>query len=170
MEGLSLFDVAQGRAAREGMLFGYFGGAVNLTDGRYTYHRYPDDLHAQEIYQYTLMPTHIFEPFSTEELSQATLSDAFPFTKGAKLLKVPVIERSPMYNIYGPGAFIENDTRLYDLTTDPGQEKPVHNVEVTARLDRLMASLMTANEAPPEAFARLGLEPAVGASAPVAAE
>jgi hypothetical protein len=125
MEGLSLFDVAQGRTAREGVLFGYFGGAVNLTDGRYTYHRYPDDLRSQEIYQYTLMPTHIFEPFSPEELSQATLSDAFPFTKGAKLLKVPVIERSPMFNIYGPGAFIENDTRLYDLTTDPGQERPL---------------------------------------------
>jgi arylsulfatase A-like enzyme len=160
MEGLSLFDVAQGRSAREGVLFGYFGGAVNLTDGRYTYHRYPDDLRSQEIYQYTLMPTHIFEPFSPEELSQATLSDAFPFTKGAKLLKVPVIERSPMFNIYGPGAFIENDTRLYDLTTDPGQERPLRDADVTARLDRLMVELMVANEAPPEAFARLGLAPA----------
>jgi hypothetical protein len=106
------------------------------------------------------MPTHIFEPFSPEELSQATLSDAFPFTKGAKLLKVPVIERSPMFNIYGPGAFIENDTRLYDLTTDPGQERPLRDADVTARLDRLMVDLMIANEAPPEAFARLGLAPA----------
>jgi hypothetical protein len=75
-----------------------------------------------------------------------------------------------MYNIYGPGAFIENDTRLYDLTTDPGQETPLQNAEVTARLDRLMVDLMVANEAPPEAFARLGLGPDAGASAPAAAE
>ena len=37
---------------------------MNVTDGRYTYHRYPADLVEQEIYQYTLMPTHIFEPFT----------------------------------------------------------------------------------------------------------
>ena len=51
----------------------------------------------QEIYQYTLMPTHIFEPFSPEELRRRACAEPFPFTKGAKLLKVPVIERSPMY-------------------------------------------------------------------------
>ena len=72
------------------------------------------------------MPTHIFEPFSPEELSQATLAEPFPFTKGAKLLKVPVIERSPMYDVYGPGAFIESDTRLYDLArrSRPGDAHP----------------------------------------------
>ena len=53
---------------REGALFGYFGGAVNVTDGRYTYHRYPPDLRTQEIYQYTVMPTHIWSPFTPEEL------------------------------------------------------------------------------------------------------
>jgi arylsulfatase A-like enzyme len=172
MEGLSLLEVAQSNASREGLLFGYFGGAVNLTEGRYTYHRYPVDLRSQEIYQYTLMPTHIFEPFSPEELSQATLADPFPFTKGAKLLKVPVIERSPMYEIYGPGALIESDTRLYDLNADPGQEAPIRDAEVAARLDRLMIDLMRANQAPPEAFTRLGFGPgaAPGPAAPAAAE
>ena len=65
MDGLSLLDMRGGRRPRATrVLFGYFGGAVNVTDGRYTYHRYPADLKSQEIYQYTLMPTHIFEPFS----------------------------------------------------------------------------------------------------------
>ena len=172
MEGLSLLDVAEGRVSRRGVLFGYFGGAVNLTDGRYTYHRYPGNLLSQEIYQYTLMPTHIFEPFSPEELSQMTLADPFPFTKGAKLLKVPVIERSPMYDIYGPGAFIESDTRLYDLSVDPGQETPIRDAEVTARLDRLMIELMVANQAPPEAFTRLDFRPdgEPGSPAPAAVQ
>ena len=100
---------------REAALFGYFGGAVNVTDGRYTYHRFPADLGKQEIYQYTVMPTHIWDFFTPEELAEASLSEPFPFTKGAKLLKVPVGERSPMYNTYGPGALLEDDTRLYDL-------------------------------------------------------
>ena len=36
-----------------------------------------------------------------------TLSPPLAFTKGAALLKVPVIARSPMYNNYGPGALLE---------------------------------------------------------------
>jgi arylsulfatase A-like enzyme len=159
MEGLSLLDAAQGNGAREGALFGYFGGAVNVTDGRFTYHRYPTDLRSQEIYQYTLMPTHIFQPFSTEELSQASLAEPFPFTKGAKLLKVPVIERSPFYNVYGPGALLENATRLYDLMADPGQETPLQDQVIEKRLEELMVGLMVANQAPPEAFTRLEISP-----------
>lgn len=157
MEGRSLVNARSGASSREGALFGYFGGAVNVTDGRYTYHRYPPDIPSQKIYQYTLMPTHIFDPFSPEELSKASLSEPFPFTKGAKLLKVPVIDRSPMYNVYGPGCLIENDTRLYDTETDPGQDRPLVNAAQEARLKRLMAGLMQANEAPPEAFDRIEL-------------
>jgi len=63
-------------------MFGYFGGAVNVTDGRYTYHRYPEDLERQEIYQYTLMPTHIFGISHPRNWSQATLSEPLPFTRG----------------------------------------------------------------------------------------
>ena len=36
-----------------------------------------------------------------------------------------MIERSPMYRNYGPGALLESDTRLYDLASDPGQQQPV---------------------------------------------
>jgi hypothetical protein len=68
-----------------------------------------------------------------------------------------VTDRSPMYNNYGPGALLENDTRLYDLKADPGQAKPLRDSPHEARLEGLMARLMQANEAPPEAFQRLGL-------------
>ncbi len=152
IEGVSLLRPQ----AREGLLYGYFGGAVNVTDGRFTYHRFPADLKAQEIYQYTLMPTHIFDMFSTQELADAELAPATPFSKGAKLLKVPVIERSPMYNVYGPGALLEDTTRLYDLAADPGQLTPLDDPATVERLCRLMARLMRDNHAPPEAFARLG--------------
>ena len=82
------------------------------------------------------MPTHIFGPFTPEELSRASLSDGFPFTKGAKLLKIPVIERSPMYNNYGPGALLENDTRLYDLRADPGQSQAAARTPNMSRVCR----------------------------------
>lgn len=155
MEGRSLLRDGE----REAVIFGYFGGAVNVTDGRYTYHRFPENLREQEIFQYTVMPTHLNRRFTPEELTTATLSSPFGWTKNVPLLKIPVTERSPMYSNYGPGALLESDTRLYDLLTDPGQAKPLHDSAIEARMVRLMRDLMVRNEAPPEAFSRLALRP-----------
>jgi arylsulfatase A-like enzyme len=160
MQGHSLMDVlARDETPRRGVLFGYFGGAVNVADGRYTYHRYPADLLKQEIYQYTVMPTHIFEPFSVEELSGATLSQPLAFTRGVPLLKVPVNDRSPFFGIYGPGGLLEDETRLYDLQKDPGQDRPLDDPGLEAKMLLLMKDMMHANDGPPEAFVRLGLDP-----------
>ena len=166
VQGKSLLAIlAQDQALREAALFGYFGGAVNLTDGRYTYFRYPGDLKSQEVYQYTVMPTHLAEPFTPEELGAATLAPPFSFTKGVPLLRVPVIERSPMYANYGPGALLDRETILFDLASDPDQLSPIRDPEVEERLARVMVELMAATDAPPEAFTRLGLAPPVGAAA-----
>jgi arylsulfatase A-like enzyme len=161
MQGHSLVPVlACDQRLREAALFGYFGGAVNLVDGRYTYFRYPPDLASQEVYQYTVMPTHLKAFFTPEELAAAELARPFSFTKGAPLLKVPVIDRSPMYHNYGPGSLLQNQTVLFDLETDPGQERPLHDAAIEARIAAQMRALMAANDAPPEAFARIGLEEA----------
>lgn len=159
MQGKSLVPLLTADAEqRKGAIFGYFGGAVNVTDGRWTYHRYPPDLRTQEIYQYTLMPTHIHSLFSVEELVGASMASPFSFTKNVPLLKVPVIERSPMNSSYGPGVMIENDTRLYDLATDPGQERPSKDGAAEKAMMALMRELMLANDCPPEALARIGLD------------
>jgi hypothetical protein len=157
--------MARDQRLREAALFGYFGGAVNLVDGRYTYFRYPPDLAGQEVYQYTVMPTHLRSFFTPEELAGAELVRPFSFTKGAPLLKVPVIDRSPMYNNYGPGCLLQSQTMLFDLATDPGQERPLHDPAVEARMASLMRELMAANDAPAEAFARIELEGAPDAVA-----
>ncbi len=142
-------------SARDACLYGYFGGAVNVTDGVHSYHRFPADLASQEIYQYTLMPTHIFNFFTAEELSSAALVEAGDYSQGTPVLKVPVIERSPMYNVYGPGALLEDETRLYDLATDPGQTASVEDPDVEARMIEAMKQLMKDMSAPPEAFERV---------------
>jgi hypothetical protein len=158
MQGYSLVPLMVADAsARDGALFGYFGGAINVTDGRYTYHRFPPNPRDQELYQYTLMPTHIWEPFTPEELAAASLASPLPFTKGAPVLKIPVTQRSPMFDNYGPGALLENESRLYDLASDPGQNAPLSSVQVEAAMTSLMTSLMHANDAPPEAYARVGM-------------
>ena len=165
VQGRSLLPVlGKDQQLREAALFGYFGGAINVTDGRYTYFRYPGDLESQEIYQYTVMPTHLASLFAPEELSTATLAPPFPFTKGVPTLRVPVTDRSPMYRNYGPGALVDCETVLFDLRTDPDQLAPIRDPAVEDHLSRQMAAMMAATDAPPEAFARVGLQPAAARS------
>ncbi|MBI1777444.1 MAG: sulfatase [Proteobacteria bacterium] len=161
VEGKSLLPVVgRDQELREAALFGVFGSATNLTDGRYTYFRYPDDVLDQELYQYTLMPTHLAAFFTPDELRTATLAPPFPFTKGVPLLKVPTIPKSPMFMMYGPGVLADTGTVLYDLAKDPLQATPIGDPAVEARLARAMARLMAKNDAPPEAFRRLKLDAA----------
>ena len=141
----------------DALIYGFFGGAVNLTDGRHSYHRYPADLARQEVYQYTLMPTHIFDFFHPEELTQARLTPPTPFSRNMPLLRLPVSSKSAMYNTYGPGCLIEDDTRLYDLVRDPGQMVKIDDPALEARLSAQMAEKMRGLDAPEEAFARLQL-------------
>ena len=141
----------------DALIYGFFGGAVNLTDGRHSYHRYPADLARQEVYQYTLMPTHIFDFFHPEELTQARLTPPTPFSRNMPLLRLPVSSKSALYNTYGPGCLIEDDTRLYDLVRDPGQMVKIDDPALEARLSAQMAEKMRGLDAPEEAFARLQL-------------
>jgi len=164
MQGQSLLPHIAGAApGREAVLFGYFGGAINLADGRHTYHRYPPDLRNQEVYQYTVMPTHLWNRFTPQELAPATLAPPFGWTKQVPLLKVPAVPTTPVdspswYENYGPGCLLEDVTRLYDVQTDPGQQAPLDDADLEARLAATMAALMAATEAPDEAFARVGLQ------------
>lgn len=154
-EGISLLSTQE----RDAVIFGYFGGAVNVTNGKTSYHRFPEVLEEQEINQYTLMPTHITSRFTPEELKKATLVKPFNWTKEVPVLKIPVTERSPMYYNYGPGCLLEKDTRLYDLVKDPGQETPLENEALRVEMTKLMIDLMDQNDAPPEVYERLELTP-----------
>ena len=158
MQGLSLLPMLKGSPGHEAVMFGFFGGAVNVTDGHYTYFRYPFDLAEQDIYQYTLMPTHIFDFFADAELEKATLVPPFSFSRNMPLLRVPVHETSAMYTTYGPGCLMENTTVLYDLDADPGQTTPLDDPECETRMERLLSHLMKQVDAPAEAWSRLRLE------------
>src|SRR5690606_26467345 len=72
VEGHSLLPLLeQDRAVREAALYGMFGAGTNITDGRYTYFRYPEDMTRQELFEYTLMPMHLKSLFRVEELRGA---------------------------------------------------------------------------------------------------
>jgi arylsulfatase A-like enzyme len=149
MQGVPLAGtIAADVPVREAALFGVHGGHVNVTDGHYAYMRAPASPENKPLYEYTLMPTHIRSRFGVDELRTAELAEPFNFTKGVRPLK---IEACPWIKAHPFG------TLLFDLAVDPGQEHPLHDPEVEARMIRLLIRLMVDNDAPPEQFERLGL-------------
>ena len=148
-----LFD--QPRDARPIALYGIFGGALNATDGRYTYFCYPENMESQELFEYTLMPMHNRSLFELYELEPATLYRGFSFTKEAPVLKLPAFanaKRSPRQ-----GGFSDTQTCLYDLQSDPQQLRPFRDATIEAELRKLILAEMRAHEAPEELYKRFDL-------------
>ena len=158
--GRSLRSVLDSDApVRTVALYGYFGAACNITDGRFTYFRYPTRMTADDLYEYTLMPSRMTRRFSVRELAKATLAPPFAFTKG-----IPVLRVAPQTSDEGEPlevqglTFEDTETQLYDLHADPRQERRLRDGDVEQRLAHQMAELMHQADAPVEMFDRLGLE------------
>lgn len=162
-EGHSLIPLlGDDQPVREAALYGMFGAGTNITDGRFTYFRYPEDMARQQLYEYTLMPMHQKSFFPLDVLRNSELVNEFRFTQGVPLLKVPGRRNAggqSVGHIGQGGGYEDTTTVLYDLSVDPGQLTAAADPENEARLVALMRHLMIQNEAPPEAFIRLGLEP-----------
>lgn len=167
VEGISLLGLLEHDAPiRQAALYGIWGGALNITDGLYTYLRYPEDTGQQDLHQYTLMPMHPMSLFAPEVLRTAELVAPFTFTKGAPVLKIsgeaPPDDHSGLgmeNRSLAAGFFQDTDTALFDTQDDPQQLSPVDDTAVVQRLTELMRDLMRENDAPAEAYRRFGLEP-----------
>jgi len=159
--GHSLLPLLQSdQPIREAALYGMFGAGTNITDGRYTYFRYPEDMTRQMLYEYTLMPMHLKTLFHVDELRGAQLVPPFGFTQGVPLLKVPARRNSkgqPTGHQGQGGGYEDTTTVLYDLHTDPQQQQPFRDAVIEKRLLAQMEKLMQDNEAPIEAYQRLDL-------------
>jgi hypothetical protein len=151
MQGKPLKDtIDSDLEIRKGALFGEHGSFVNITDGRYVYMRAPIKKRNKPLFNYTLMPTHMRNRFSPNELRGMELADPFSFTKGCKTLKVKAY--NPAGNSYGGCHF------LFDLKEDPKQENPLDNPEIEVKMKKLLLELMEENDAPEDQYIRLGLK------------
>jgi arylsulfatase A-like enzyme len=139
--------IATDKPVREAGLFGLFGGHVNVTDGRYVYMRAPADANNTPLHEYTLMPAHMRGPFGVEELQDIAIAPAFSFTKGCRLMIVAA----------RPWRVLDFDTMLFDLKTDPKQERPIHDDVIETRMIGHLRQLMQTNDAPADQYERLGL-------------
>jgi len=149
MQGQPLRDtIASDHPVRQAALFGKHGAHVYCTDGRYAYMRAPVTEKNDPLFNYTLMPTRMRGYFKTENLHNAELDGPFSFTKGSPVLKVPAHAQ--------PDREREPHT-IWDLESDPEQERPIRDSAVEERMIHHMVRLMKENDAPSEQFVRLGL-------------
>lgn len=155
--GSSLLPAPHGRpCGRKIALYGIFGGAINATDGRYTYFRYPEDMERAPLFEYTLMPQHARLPFSREELRLGELHHGFRFTGGVPVLKIPALPQAKRPPMQG-GGFADTRTALYDLDSDPSQSRPIDDPDVERRMVDAIIGQMRIHQAPTELFGRFDL-------------
>lgn len=149
MQGFTLADtMAHDTPVREAALFGMFGAHVNVTDGRYVYMRAPSNPANTPLYEYTLMPAHMREPFGVDELTDIKLSAPFNFTKSCQTMQIPA---RPWLNAHQFGSM------LFDTQSDPNQQHPIHDPEIESGMLEHMIKLMQENDAPAEQYERLGV-------------
>ncbi|MFX1301766.1 MAG: sulfatase [Promethearchaeota archaeon] len=134
---------------REAALFGTHGAHVNITDGRFVYMRGPTNPMNKPLYNYTLIPTHMRDFFSINEIKTMDLAKSFDFTKGCKVMRFSSRYRAINPYIYG--------SYLFDLQNDPKQENPIIDSQIERRMIKLMIEEMKKNDAPIEHYERLGI-------------
>lgn len=143
-------------ATRESQIFGMFGGPVGITDGTYTYYRYPEDLSGQNLHLYTLMPAHMVDLFDIGELQTSELAPPFDFTKGAPTLRMKLDPKNTQ--VGQDGDTLEDcETTLYNVITDPRQETRLTEPEVEKRFEVEIADHFTTHDAPQELFKHFDL-------------
>ena len=160
VSGKSLLNILQSdQQIRKALIYGYFGAACNITDGKHTYFRYPKKMSASGLHEYTLMPTRMTSRFSIRELSEMTLSNPFKFSKGLQLLKVKpkVSENNEPLEVQGM-TFEDIGSQLFDVSIDKEQKFPIDDPEVIKFLLEEMVKLMKQADAPKELFERLNLK------------
>ncbi|MCI5773013.1 MAG: sulfatase [Erysipelotrichaceae bacterium] len=149
MLGEDLYQaIVENKDIHEAVLFGSFGGHINVCDGRYVYMRSSQDETNAPLYEYTLMPTRMRNYFEERNLKQATLDDTFACFRNYPVLKV---RAKAMFSSYRFG------NKLFDLACDEKQKHNLEDPELELKMIEKMRILMLANEAPQEQYVRLGM-------------
>jgi len=158
VHGRSLFPALAGGKLREDCLFGYFGKATNITDGRYVYFRNPVNEDAGPLYAYTAMPVAGLNAWFPREVHERMeMGRYFGHTYNMPLYRIPAPGQVPV-NHDGEPAYVGRH-QLFDIREDPAQLRPLDDPALERHFAGRIAAHLRECEAPGEQFSRLGITP-----------
>ena len=147
IHGLSLLRTEESR----GLLYGYFGGVMNFTDGRYTYNRIP--VEGSITHSYFSSPLYrdqgSFPNGNIEMTRQADHGCFLPHCRGIPHFRAPVRWK-------GRKSEYEDNT-LFDLLADYGQQRPIRDGDLEGVYAGRMTDVLRTWDAPECHFDRLDL-------------
>jgi arylsulfatase A-like enzyme len=140
----------------DSMIYGYFGMALNLTDGHYTYYRNPIEAETR-VHAYTAMPTTSHGFFPREQLADAEMGRFLGHTYNIPLYKIPQTGHAPHRHGLAEGEPYGAIHEIFDVVGDPTQDHPIRDPAREARFVDLMREQIERVKAPPGTLERLGL-------------
>ena len=130
----------------DAVIYGYFGKEVNMTDGRYTYHRVADSDAVMHRYFTS------YHGMTAEKIASAEFGTHLKWCKGIGHFRLA--QKSSR------SKDLPDHHVIYDLRSDPGQQQPVEDEALDARLGEQMKRQLEHAAAPPCQFVRLGFQQA----------
>ncbi len=159
VQGQSLLPfLERDQSSRTAGIFGYWGGGINVVDGRYTYFCYPKDMKNQDLYQYTLDADAHDQDVHGRGVEERQPGAALRFHQGRLALahRAPVQGRQqdPLPSI--SRRRWRTPTRCSTTwRAIRGRPGPVTNRAVIDRLNGELFRLMAELDAPPETVKRM---------------
>ena len=149
VKGKSILNFLKKDSNNYTALYGYWGGGINITDGKYTYFYYPENFDQTSLdkFQYTLMPTHMRQFFSHEELRTIKIEEPFSFTKNIPVMKINRIQRKTDENFK---TLEDTKSALYNIVEDPGQLNPLQDQHLINKYREKMINIIKENDPPKE--------------------
>jgi arylsulfatase A-like enzyme len=139
-------------------IFGYFGKATNITDGRHVYMRMPVNDDAGLLHAYTAMPVAgLNQWFPRSDNERMEMGRYFGHTYNLPQYKIPSRGEVPRA-LPGEPSY-QGRHLLFDTITDPKQERPIDDAQLEARFIARLEHHLAQCEAPAEQYVRLGLTP-----------
>ena len=158
VQGRSLKKMLEDNVGRQDGIFGYFGMAMNVTDGRYVYMRNPVNEDAGPLYSYTAMPTGGLNRWYPREVyDRVETGRYFGHTYNLPLYRIPTEGKVPRN--HPEEASYAGRNQIFDVANDPSQQHPLSDPKLETHYTDRITWHLNACEAMPEQFTRLGIDP-----------
>ena len=156
VQGQSILQTMEGQSEREDVIFGYFGMAMNITDGRYVYMRNPVNEDAGPLYAYTAMPTGGLKTWYPREVyDKVEMGRYYGHTYNLPLYKIPTTGKVPKH--HSDEASYAGRNQMFDILEDPAQNHPMHDTARESRFIERITHHLKSCEAQTEQYTRLGI-------------